>query len=55
MSFNSTAPAAGYVAALVDVMQQYVSASPGRAVMLALFFMPALIVVLNIFKQLVSI
>jgi sterol 14-demethylase len=55
MSFDSTAPAAGYVAALVDTTQQYVAASPGRALLLGLFYTPLLVVVLNILKQLVSV
>ncbi|KAG2365572.1 cytochrome P450 [Suillus spraguei] len=50
MSPNSTAPA---IAAIVDAMQQYVTASPGRAVLLALFYTPVLIVVLNILQQLI--
>ncbi|KAG2365574.1 hypothetical protein BDR07DRAFT_1481188 [Suillus spraguei] len=49
MSYNSTAPAA----AIVDATQQYVAASPGRAVLLGLLYIPVLIVVLNILKQLV--
>jgi sterol 14-demethylase len=53
MSFDSTAPAAGYVAALVGATQQYVAASPGRALLLGLFYTPLLVVVLNILKQLV--
>ncbi|KAG2139201.1 cytochrome P450 [Suillus bovinus] len=53
MSFNSTAPAAGYVAAVFNATQQYITASPGRAVLLGIFYTPILIVVLNILKQLV--
>ncbi|KAG2365580.1 cytochrome P450 [Suillus spraguei] len=53
MSSDSTSPAAGYIAAIIDATQQYVVASPGRAVLLGLFYTPILIVVLNILKQLV--
>jgi sterol 14-demethylase len=55
MAFDSTAPAMGYVAAFIDATQQYVAASPGRALLLGIFYTPILIVVLNILKQLVSV
>lgn len=54
MSFDSTAPATGYVAAVVDAVQQYLTASPGRTVLLGIVYTPILIFVLNILKQLVS-
>ncbi|KAG2365567.1 cytochrome P450 [Suillus spraguei] len=53
MSSNSTAPATGYVAAIVHTAQQYAAASPGRALLLGLFYVPVLSVVLNILKQLI--
>ncbi|KAG1832339.1 cytochrome P450 [Suillus subalutaceus] len=53
MSLDSTASAAHYVAILVHATQQYVAASPGRAILLGLFYTPVLIFVLNILKQLV--
>ncbi|KAG2365573.1 cytochrome P450 [Suillus spraguei] len=53
MSSNSTAPATGYVVAILHATQQYAAASPGRALLLALFYTPVFIVVLNILKQLV--
>jgi sterol 14-demethylase len=55
MAFDSAAPATGYVAAFVDAAQQYVAASPGRVILLGLFYTPILVVVLNILKQLVSV
>ncbi|KAG1744014.1 cytochrome P450 [Suillus paluster] len=53
MSFNSTAPAAGYVAAFVDATQQYVAASPGRAILLAILYTPVLTIVLHVLRQLI--
>ncbi|KAG2140623.1 hypothetical protein DEU56DRAFT_911690 [Suillus clintonianus] len=53
MLFDSTAPAAGYIAAFIDAAQQYVTANPGRAALLGLFYTPVLIVLLNILRQLV--
>lgn len=55
MSFNSPASAAGYVATFLDTIQQYVAASPGRAILIAILYTPVLTVVLNILRQLVSI
>lgn len=55
MAFDSATPATGYIAAFVDAAQQYVAASPGRAILLGLFYTPILVVVLNILKQLVSV
>ncbi|KIJ66942.1 hypothetical protein HYDPIDRAFT_85574 [Hydnomerulius pinastri MD-312] len=53
MSFNGTAPAAGYVATLVGSTQDYLVASPGRAVLLAVLYSPLLAIVLNILRQLI--
>jgi len=53
-SFDSSPPAAGYVATFLDAAQQYVAASPGRAILLAIVYTPVLAIVLNILRQLVS-
>lgn len=55
MSFNSSAPAVGYIATFIDATQQYVVASPGRAILLAILYTPVLTIVLNVLRQLVSI
>jgi len=55
MSFDSSAPAAGYIATFIDAAQQYVVASPGRAILLAIVYTPVLTIVLNVLRQLVSI
>ncbi|KAG2365578.1 cytochrome P450 [Suillus spraguei] len=54
MLSNSTAPASSYIGAIGDATQQYVAASPGRTLLLGLLYIPVLIVVLNILKQLVA-
>ncbi|OAX42180.1 cytochrome P450 [Rhizopogon vinicolor AM-OR11-026] len=53
MSFDSPTPAAGYVATFLDAAQQYVAASPGRAILLAVVYTPLLTIVLNILRQLI--
>jgi sterol 14-demethylase len=53
MLFSSVA--AGYLTTFVDATQQYVTASPGGAILLAIVSIPFLTIALSVIRQLVSI
>ncbi|KAF9243435.1 cytochrome P450 [Melanogaster broomeanus] len=53
MSFNGTSPAAGYAVNLLVSTQDYLVNSPGRALLLAVVYLPLVTIVLNILRQLI--
>ena len=53
MSVNSTLPAAGYVATVLESAQNYITNSPGRTVLLLLVYSPFIAIILNVLRQLV--
>lgn len=55
MSVNSTLPAAGYVATVLDSTQNYIANSPGRAILLAVVYSPLIAIILNVLRQLVCV
>lgn len=53
MSVNSTLSAAGYAATVLESIQNYITNSPGRAILLVVVYSPFLAIILNVLKQLV--
>lgn len=52
---SSSSVTAGYLTSFVDAIQQYVAASPGKAILLAIVCIPVLTIALGVVRQLVSI
>ncbi|KAG8213275.1 cytochrome P450 [Butyriboletus roseoflavus] len=53
MSISSTLPAVGYVATVLESAQNYITNSPGRAILLVVVYSPFLAIILNILRQLI--
>ncbi|KAF8440375.1 cytochrome P450 [Boletus edulis BED1] len=53
MSVNSTLPTVGYVATALESTQNYVTNSPGRAILFAVVYSPLIAIVLNVLRQLI--
>ncbi|KAG8216712.1 cytochrome P450 [Butyriboletus roseoflavus] len=53
MSVDSTLPTAGYVATLLESAQNYITNSPGRAILLVVVCSPFIAIILNILRQLI--